>query len=152
MQAIVILTRCRDAAEDIRALEERLARLRACVTNTAAPPTNRDAARVQRHGVSKSELFLGDITECEAALAARLYARDVEELACCRIVDMLPMPERDILYRYYVARETVRCIATAMGYSAGYIKQRKRNGLTLIAEISEDAVDAQLPDWYLAQG
>ncbi len=130
MKANVILTRCRESAEEIQRLQRRLARLERCADASAS---------------------IGeDIAHCRQTLEARCRAQDVEVVAACRIVDMLPDPQCGILYRYFVGGQSQGAIVEAMHYTTRYYKRKKKEGLAIVEELDEAVVDALLPDWYLA--
>ena len=146
MNAVDILTRCRDAIGSIKRLDERLARLEECAVSTTSR-INQTGSRSS--GVSdKVVTFAVDIDECKRALDARKRAYDVELLAACKIVDMLPESECGVLYRYFVQGQTITGIARALNYSVSYVKQKKRDGLAAAEAIPAGIVLDMLPEWY----
>ncbi len=128
MKATEILNRCRDGAQEVQRLEQRLQRLLKSEVN----PTTLEA----------------DVAACRQALEQRSRALDAERLASCRIVDMLPDPACGILYRYFVIGQNQGEIVCSLHITAGYYKRKKREGLAEAAKMEETAVDALLPDWY----
>ncbi len=128
MKATEILNRCRDGAQEVQRLEQRLQRL----LKSEVDPATLEA----------------DVAACRQALEQRSRALDAERLASCRIVDMLPDPACGILYRYFVIGQSQGEIVCALHIAVGYYKRKKREGLAEAAKIDETVVDALLPDWY----
>lgn len=128
MKATEILNRCRDGAQEVQRLNQRLQRL----LKSAVNPANLEA----------------DVAACQRELEQRSRALDAERLAACRIVDMLPDPACGILYRYFVSGQSQGDIVCALHITVGYYKRKKREGLAEAEKMDEKVVDALLPEWY----
>ena len=128
MKATEILNRCRDGAQEVQRLNQRLQRL----LKSAVDPAALEA----------------DVAACRRELEQRSRALDAERLASCRIVDILPYPACCILSRYFVGGQSQGDIVCALHITVGYYKRKKREGLAEADKMDEETVGALLPEWY----
>ena len=147
MNAIDILSRCRDAKFDIERITGRIVRLRECA-NGCTTRMSQTGHTSGTAGGDKLAAFVAEIDECEHALAQRRREHECEMLAACKLVDRLPEAECGVLYRYYVNGQTVGCIARAMSYTPSYVKKKKADGVRLLDRVPQAEVMALLPAWY----
>ena len=146
MNAIDILNRCRSAQDDIRRLEERMARYRDCATDSSAHINPN--GRVQGAGGDALAEFAGEICYCEQQRDRRKREYKAESYCACKLLDKLPETECTVLYRFYMNGQTVDGIAAAIGLTANYVKRKKADGLARLAQIEPKTVLELLPEWY----
>ncbi|MDD3410335.1 MAG: hypothetical protein PHY12_05960 [Eubacteriales bacterium] len=146
MNAIDILNRCRNAQNELRRLEERINRYRACATDTSAHINPN--GRVQGSGGDSLSEFAAEISDCTAEYEKRQREYKAESYCACKLLDGLPEVECTVLYRFYLGGQTLHGIAVALSLTDGYVKSKKADGLRLISQIVSADVIALLPDWY----
>lgn len=146
MNAIDILKRCRSAESELKLLDERIARYRACATDSAAHIN--PAGRVQGSGGDALSAFAVEIGDCEQERQQRQREYKAESYCACKLLDALPETECTILYRFYVGGQTVNGIASALSFTTNYVKRKKADGLALAAEIDPALIQSLMPDWY----
>lgn len=146
MNAINILNRCRSAQAEIRRLEERIARYRDCATDSSAHINPN--GRVQGSGGDSLSEFAAEICDCTKQCDKRKLEYKAESYCACKLLDRLPETECAVLYRFYMNGQTVDGIAAAIGLTANYVKRKKADGLTFLAQIDPKVVLELLPEWY----
>ena len=119
MNAMEILNRCRSAAGEIERLDQRIARYRACATDSSA--------RIGRVGCAQGTAcdpvsqFAVEIADCRQQRDQRQREYMAENYCACKLLDTLPETECAILYRYYLARKTVGEIACSLHFTVNYV-------------------------------
>lgn len=146
MNAIDIMNRCRNAASEINRLNERIARYRACATDSAAHINQ--TGRVQGSGGDSVSSFAVAVGDCERQRERRKQEYEAESYCACKLLDELPETECTVLYRYYVGVQTVGGIAAALRFTTNYVKRKKADGLMLLEKIDISMVLELLPEWY----
>ncbi|MBR2664831.1 MAG: hypothetical protein IKE25_14050 [Clostridia bacterium] len=147
MEAIIILRRCRNAANDIRKLERRI-QLRRDAMLSVTPRLDPNGGSRGGGDPDLIGRILADIDDLERSMDARRKAEAVEICAVCIMLDRLTAMESQVLYGYYVRRESSGEIAKRLNYTAGYIRKIKADGERQLRGIAGAAVDALLPEWY----
>lgn len=142
MTAMVILVRCRRALERKRALDERERRLRDSASNVV-PHYDNSGAGGGAYGDAMAALMAQlDALAQERAAEQRVYAT---ELAAANLaLDVLSRMERTVLYRYYIAGQSVTGIAKALDRTRGTVQRIKSRG-----SLHAKSIQLDMPDWYL---
>ena len=130
MDAIGILSKCRDAPEKIRRTEQRIWQRK------------RFSAR------ESPDSLAGEIEALEKRLREQKERLAVETAAACALLDLLPGKESEVLYAYYIDGLSAAGVARRLRYSEGYVRRLRRQGEDRLRRIPEDGVNAQLPAWY----
>ncbi len=145
MRARELLERCRAANRDIRRMQEKINRLHKCAMRTSSflSPVSGGGVVSDRYGG-----FAADIDDAERELKERREQHESEMLACCKLLEKLPELECAILHRFYVLEQTLGQIAKKQGYTVGYCKRRKSEGLRMLNGVSAEEIRALLPPWY----
>lgn len=149
MNAMEILNRCRSAAGEIERLDQRIARYRACATDSSA--------RIGRVGCAQGTAcdpvsqFAVEIADCRQQRDQRQREYMAENYCACKLLDTLPETECAILYRYYLARKTIGEIACSLHFTVNYVKRKKAEAVAKLEEIDIASVYEHLPDWYIDQ-
>jgi hypothetical protein len=151
MNAMIILKRCREARGDIGRIQQRIAQRRDVLNSLSAPQADPNGGSRGTGDRDKIGRILADIDELEREMAARIEAENVEKVASCTLVDMLPGLEGRILYDYYVKGMDTPEIARKEKYTAGYVRRTKRNAEQLLEMLGTDRVHDSLPQWYLRE-
>lgn len=148
MNAMIILIRCRSAEADKRRLRQRIEQRREAMTCITP---RMDAVGGSRGGSSGDKIgnLMADVSELEGALAAREEAHRVEVAAACALLDLLPESESAVMYSFYVSGSKVPLIAKQLGFTDGYVRKLKAEGMKRLSELQPEAVTAALPGWYL---
>lgn len=148
MEAITILQRCRMAACDIQRLDQRIQQRREALYSISAPQADPNGGSRSHGEQDKTGKLLADIDALEKRREARTQAYAVELASACVLLDKLPELESKVLHAYYVKREKTPGIARRLRYQESYIRKVKRNGESLLREMSEEQVAETLPGWY----
>lgn len=132
MNAMEILNRCRSAAGEIERLDQRIARYRACATDSSA--------RIGRVGCAQGTAcdpvsqFAVEIADCRQQRDQRQREYMAENYCACKLLDTLPETECATLYRYYLARKTVGEIACSLHFTVNYVKRKKAEAVARLEE------------------
>jgi len=151
MDAMTILNRCRNGANDIKRLKEKIDRLYDVLTNDSAPTADPNGGGRGSGDKDKMGRIMAEIDVLQQEKAAREEAWMAEKTAACTIVDMVPDTEGKILYDYYVKRWDTTTIAQKEKYASGYVRKTKRNAEQLLQMLSAERVKDLLPAWYLKE-
>lgn len=151
MQAIVILQRCRDAAGDIRRLEQRIQRRRDALTSISAPLPDPNGGSRGQGDPDKIGKVEAEIDALERRKNAREEAQRIEVAAACVLLDSLPELESDVLHGYYIKQESTAIIAKRLKYQDSYIRKVKGNAEKALDALPPDQVAEALPEWYLRE-
>ena len=148
MNAMIILIRCRSAEADKRRLRQRIEQRREAMTCITP---RMDAVGGSRGGSSGDKIgnLMADVSELEGALAAREEAHRVEVAAACALLDLLPESESAVMYSFYISGNKVPLIAKLKGFTDGYVRKLKAEGMRLLNDLSPETVASSLPGWYL---
>ncbi len=147
MNAVEVFARCRRADEDIETIRADIARYREIATNVTPKIDDIGGG----HGGGEKDRTAGyavEIARLEELLAQREREKAAEEVACTRLIGLLPPTVRNVLHRYYVMRETLNLVAIHEKYSYGYTRKMKADGVSMAREIEEGEVRGMLPGWY----
>lgn len=147
MNAVDVLTACRDHGREKTRLEERLEEMEEAMTGLAsgvglavqAAPGDRFAAYAARR----------DDIERRLKRLGRLLA--AEGQAVILLSDSLPDVQRKSLRDFYVRCSSVSKIAAAYGYTPSNIYKAMAEGRRALREIPEDRVAEKLPGWYVKE-
>ena len=147
MNAVEVLTRCRQAETDIEAIQADIAWYRELATNVTP---KLDPIGGGHGGGAKDQIaaYAVKIAQLEGQLAARKKNKDAETDASTKLINLLPVTVRSVMLRFYVMRETLNAVATHENYSYGYTRNMKADELRMAREIEEAEVRKTLPDWY----
>lgn len=148
---MVILRRCREAAEDIRRLKERIAQRREVLGSLSAPQMDPNGGGHGSPDRDKYGKIYGDIDQLEREQQRRREAENVEKMSALALLEMIPDLESRILYDYYVQRMTTPEIASSRKYQVSYVRKKKRDAERLMDMLSEERVNSTLPPWYLKE-
>lgn len=151
MKAMDILRRCRSAASDISRTQQRIAQRRDALTYIAAPQIRADGTDRSARSSDKTSELMADIDGMERALEQRRNQQQAEIVAALVLLDCLPETDSGILYRYYIKRDSVPCIAAALGFTDGYIRKVKADAESRLDSLQEAQVAAALPAWYMRE-
>ncbi len=152
MKAITILNRCRGAEEEIRRLREKARQRREAASSLAAPQADPNGGSRGGNPIKdKIGEILADADVLERKADERNEAWQVESVASMALLDMIPDLESQVLYLYYVQKESTTSIARKKKYQTGYVRKVKRRAEQLLDMLSEPRVDSTLPPWYLAR-
>ena len=131
MNAIWILTKCRDAPEAIRRTEQRIWQRKRFASTRGSPDS-----------------LAGEIAALEKRLQGQRERLAVETAAACALLDLLPGNQSAVLYAYYIDGLSAAGTARRLRYSEGYVRRLRRQGEDRLRRIPESEVAAQLPAWY----
>lgn len=147
MDALTIMTRCRNAAADMEELEGRIRQRRDALESAGGAP----GVSASRQGMVRDRMAeaVSAITELEKRLAARRERYAVEIVAASAISESLDQPGGRVAYLYYGKGLNARAIARRMQYSEGYVRQLKRRAEDQLRGISGAQLYDYLPAWYL---
>lgn len=147
MNAVEVLARCRQADEDIAAIESNIAWYRELATNVT--PKMDPIGGGHGGGIKdQTAAYAVEIARLEGNLETRKREKDAEEVASTKLINLLPVTVRSVMHRFYVMRETLNMVASHENYSYGYTRNMKADGLKMAREINESDVRTALPDWY----
>ena len=151
MQAMVILKRCRDAEKEIARIRMRIRQRRDLATSIGAPAL--DPNRVGRGSgdPDKNGRLAAEAVDLQNELQRRMERKAAEEACACTLLDLVPDAESDVLYHYYVMRESTGEAARALHYQDGYVRKVKRRGEEIMRLLSPEKVAEALPAWYLRE-
>ncbi len=151
MNAMDILKRCRAATSDIERLQQRIEQRRDVLNSLSAPQADPNGGSRGSGDKDKIGRILAEIDELEREKDARQEEGEVERVAACALMDMVPDLEGRVLYDYYVKRMDTPEIARKEKYTAGYIRKTKRNAEQLLDMLGQERVRSVLPPWYLRE-
>lgn len=148
MNAMDILKRCRAAKSDIERLQQRIEQRRDVLNSLSAPQADPNGGSRGSGDKDKIGRILAEIDELEREKDARQEEGEVERVAACALMDMVPDLEGKILFGYYVKRLDTTAIARKEKYQTSYVRRVKRDAEKLIEMLSEENVNRTLPAWY----
>lgn len=148
MNAMEILKRCRAAKSDIERLQQRIEQRRDVLNSLSAPQADPNGGSRGSGDKDKIGRILAEIDELEREKDARQEEGEVERVAACALMDMVPDLEGKILFGYYVKRLDTTAIARKEKYQTSYVRRVKRDAEKLIEMLSEENVNRTLPAWY----
>lgn len=151
MNAMTILKRCLAAESDIERLQQRIAQRRDVLASLSAPQADPNGGSRGSGDRDKTGRILAEIDELEREMEARKEAYEVEKVAACALMDMVPDKEGRILFLYYVKHIDTGAIARKEKYQVSYVRRMKRDAEKLIEMLSGEKVNATLPPWYLKE-
>ncbi len=149
MDAITILKRCRGSEEDIRRLENMIWRRRDAMSSLQAPRTDPDGGSRPTGDQDKIGRMIGDVDALERQLEERRQEQAVETASSCAMLDMLPDLESQVLYGYYVRRQTTAEVSRRLKYQEAYLRKVKRRGEDALRLLTPERVRGTLPRWYV---
>ncbi|MDL2317674.1 hypothetical protein LJC74_01080 [Eubacteriales bacterium OttesenSCG-928-A19] len=148
MKAIEILVRCRDAERDKERIQGKIQRYRdSAVSVTSFMDANGGGRSTGKH--DKMGFFAGEIDQLTQDLQEREEEYGVEIQAACRLLDLVPEKDSEILHLYYVKRLTIQGIAGEKFVSYSYARKAKSDGMKQAMLIPEKVVNELLPAWYV---
>ncbi len=149
LTAMEILERCRRAEGEKRRLKERADMIRDTAGHMTA---SLDGIGARSTGAGDRMVgLMARLEEAEQALKQRDQEYTAEVAAACQLLDRLPPLECGIMTRYYIRGETLRAIATEMGYSYGYICNSKTAACRQLKKLGEGDIMRVLPQWYIIE-
>lgn len=151
MNAMTIMRRCRAARDEISRLQQRIEQRREVLDSLSAPQADPNGGSRGTADRDKISRILADIDMLEREIDARREAENVEKVAACTLLDMVPELEGKILYDYYIRRMDTPQIARKRKYTAGYVRKTKRSAEQLMEMLSRERVEEVLPQWYLRE-
>ena len=151
MNAMTIMKRCRAAKSDVERLKQRIEQRRDVLDSLSAPQADLNGGSRGSGDKDKIGRILAEIDELEREKDARQEEGEVERVAACALMDMVPDLEGKILFGYYVKRLDTTAIARKEKYTMGYVRKVKRAAEQLLEMIGPERVDSTLPAWYLKE-
>lgn len=151
MNAMTIMKRCRAAKSDVERLKQRIEQRRDVLNSLSAPQADPNGGSRGSGDKDKIGRILAEIDELEREKDARQEEGEVERVAACALMDMVPDLEGKILFGYYVKRLDTTTIARKEKYTMGYVRKVKRAAEQLLEMIGPERVDGTLPAWYLKE-
>lgn len=149
--AMEILRRCRSAAADVAKMQQKIDQRRdalTCIAPSGTTPSGKNQGAASK---DKTGTLIADIDELEQALKDRKNQQLAETMAVLVLLDLLPKTSSDVLYRYYIKRQSIPRIAVALSYTDGYVRKVKADAEGHLSALSEKQVAEALPAWYLRE-
>ena len=147
MTAMQIFERCKAADGDKKALRDRITRYRESATRMSAALDGIGARSTAEP--DKLSAIMAEIDTLERAIRQRDREYAAEVAAACKLLDMLPETECEIVNRFYIVGTPLTVIAREMSYSYGYVRTVKSAACNYLDDLPEAMVAALLPSWYL---
>lgn len=147
MNALELLTRCRDAESDMRRIEARIAQRRDALERITACYAPREGGS---GSVSSDKMadMIAAIDELERCLQKRKQAYAAECTAACDLIGRLNEREAQVIDGAYMRREPISVIARRCGYTEGYMRRVKSQAEQYLGQISDAEVQGMMPEWY----
>lgn len=147
MTAMHIFVRCKYAESDKKAMRDRITRYRESATRMSAALDGVGARSTAEP--DKLAAILAEIDSLEREIKQRDQEYAAEVAAACKLLDMLPEVECEIVNRYYIGNTPLTIIARDMSYSYGYVRTIISTARGHLEDIPEAMVASLLPSWYL---
>ena len=147
LTALEILERCRRAEVERARLREKCQTYRDIATHMGVRMDG-----IGSHGSGGQDrmaAIVGEIDAAERALKKRSDEYAAEVVAAGRLLEQLPVQERCVLRDFYLKHQPLKTVASALGYSYGYVRSLKAAGRRRLGSVPAEAVEAMLPGWYV---
>lgn len=150
LTGMVILQRCREAAEEIAQIEARIRRQRETMEAMGGMRMDPIGGGKGTADPDRMGRMMAKLDGIEREKARRERERDAEIYSAGLLVDMLPNLEGEILHQYYVMGLSTGQIGRKMGYTGSYVRKKKADGEAVMGQIiSPERAAGTLPEWYV---
>lgn len=146
MNAFTILTRCRNAEDELAHMQQRIERRREAITSIHAQPLDPNGGgRAIGGDHDRIGRVVAEIADIEQEIERRKDALELERIIATTVIDDLNDLEGKVIYSFYVKHESGTALARRLKYSDVYIRNLKSKACRKLQAVS---VDAMLEPWY----